>query len=392
MADRTIILRPAAAFVEGRFQQGLEIELEGSRVRDVRPARGPAEDYALSPAFINAHSHLEYRGLMGQMRADRYWEWIREITERKREQTPEQVQADCVLAARENLATGVALVGEHTDRLGAAAALKATGVGAVLFQEVVTFREHQEPAAKLRQVRERARENAKLLGREPWTALHTPWTVDRSTLEEFGRARSRHSMHLAETDLELEFFRGGQGPIAELYRAYGMPPPAEGCTPFEFVESLGLVHAGAQLVHCCSLSIEECHRLAASGASVAHCPRSNVQLGCPGAPIRELLDAGAPVGLGLDSAASSGPPDMFAEMRAARRVAEQRGKPLAAEEIWRMATDLGARSLRVERWGIEAGSEVPLIRVSVRGEPTAEGLIESGSPADVEWVPTASQA
>ena len=61
-----------------------------------------------------------------------------------------------------------------------------------------------------------------------------------------------------------------------------------------------------------------------SGCVVAHCPRSNALLGCGAAPLRELREAGVPVGLGTDSPASALTFDMFEEMRAAILLARTR--------------------------------------------------------------------
>ena len=52
------------------------------------------------------------------------------------------------------------------------------------------------------------------------------------------------------------------------------------------------------LAHCVHLSDDAVARFAATGTGVAHCPTSNGRLGSGIAPVRALLDAGAPVGLG----------------------------------------------------------------------------------------------
>jgi len=102
-----------------------------------------------------------------------------------------------------------------------------------------------------------------------------------------------------------------------------------------------------------------------------------------------MLDAGIQLGLGLDSAATGGPIDMFAEMRAALSVSLTRGRYVAPEEIWLMATEMGNRSLPLgegPEWGIFVGSATPLLKVHVEGAQTVEDLIERGTRERVEWL------
>jgi cytosine/adenosine deaminase-related metal-dependent hydrolase len=80
---------------------------------------------------------------------------------------------------------------------------------------------------------------------------------------------------------------------------------------------------------------------------VAHCPSSNGRLGAGIAPVRDLLDAGAPVGLGVDGPASQEAGQLSAELRQALIAARLRGGPaaLTAREALSMATLGGARCL-----------------------------------------------
>lgn len=381
-----MILRPYGIVLsDGHLELGIEVLIEEGRILEIRPHTGIPEPYVVSAAFVNCHSHLEYRGLQGRVMADGYWPWIREITRLKLEQSLPGVRGDAMLAAEENRLTGVALVGEHSDRPLAAEAMAMAGLGGIIFQELITFLEQEDSREKQRQVEERAREQA-LVSRGPvYLSPHTAFTVDEASLRRFASG-DPFSIHVAESLAETEFFQAGSGPIGEMYRANGFQVIPRGVSPVVYLNELGLVRRGAQFVHCSDVSDSDIALMASNGVTVAHCPRSNIALGCPDAPVREMIDAGIPVGLGLDSAASSGPIDMFSEMRSALQVSEGRHEPLKPEEVWRMATGWGASSLWKEGWEIEEGSGTPLIKIFLAGAHSTEELMERGAPELVEWV------
>jgi cytosine/adenosine deaminase-related metal-dependent hydrolase len=106
-------------------------------------------------------------------------------------------------------------------------------------------------------------------------------------------------------------------------------------------------------------------RMAKSGVSVAHCPRSNARLSGGVAPVADFLAHGIPVGLGTDSLASVPTLDLWDEMRAA--AAGQAGR-LAPREILEMATLLGAAALGLadQVGSLALGKRADLIAVSAR--------------------------
>src|SRR6185437_14324744 len=124
---------------------------------------------------------------------------------------------------------------------------------------------------------------------------------------------------------------------------------ALGRTPAEYAEDLGWVGPDVWLAHCVYLDEAAVGRFAATGTSVAHCPTSNARLGAGIAPVRDLLEAGAAVGLGVDGAASSEGSSLAGELHQAllaARVRDKRGPAAltARQALW-LGTRGGARCL-----------------------------------------------
>ena len=159
--------------------------------------------------------------------------------------------------------------------------------------------------------------------------------------------------HLAETNEEEAY-------CLELY----------GCRPVEYLERLGWLDGDVWCAHCVHLSRDDVRRFGETSTGVAHCPSSNLRLGAGVAPVRALLDAAAPVGLGV-----------------ALLVARGRDGPeaLTAREALRLGTRGGAAVLgRDDLGSLEPGRSADLavwrtdgLELAGAGDPVA-GLVFSG--------------
>jgi cytosine/adenosine deaminase-related metal-dependent hydrolase len=162
----------------------------------------------------------------------------------------------------------------------------------------------------------------------------SPFSVTRGLMADAADLARRRGVrlhtHLAETLDEEEFCR----------ERFGM-------RPVEYLEELGWLGHDVWLAHCVHLSDDEVARFGATGTGVAHCPSSNARLGAGIAPAAALLAAGAPVGLGVDGAASNEAGELQAEIRQALLLARLRGGPaaLTAREALALGTIEGARCL-----------------------------------------------
>ncbi|MFN8139184.1 MAG: amidohydrolase family protein [Fimbriimonadales bacterium] len=381
-----MIVRPDAVVMpDGSIASGLEVCISNGIIEQVRPWSTAERDEVgmlLSPAFVNAHSHLEYFDLLGKMPDLDYWPWIRELTRLKPSRSLEVVQQAAIEAAFQNVACGITTLGEWSDWPVSANAMAAAGLRGRLYQEVITLAEPEGEGTRLAQATVRAMEATELSGIPAHPTPHASYTASTTILRQSAESNSPQSIHVCESEHEDEFFEHGTGKIAELYRMFDVSFESPGLRTIVFLDSLGAIRPNTQLVHCCTLTHDEVELIASRGATVAHCPRSNRALGCLPAPIKQMLRSGIVAGLGLDSAASSGVIDMFAEMRAAIASAALLEDPLTSAEVWNMATEGACKSISVDRnWRIEPGGNPDLVLLKTRGDLSDQ--IAHGKPDDV---------
>ncbi|MBN1876454.1 MAG: 8-oxoguanine deaminase [Anaerolineae bacterium] len=162
----------------------------------------------------------------------------------------------------------------------------------------------------------------------------SPFSVTQNLMREsanLARAYGVHlHTHLAETQDEEAF-------CLESF----------GHRPLGYAEELGWIGDDVWFAHGVHINAEEIAQMARTHTGVAHCPSSNMRLASGIAPIRAYLDAGVPVGLGVDGSASNDGSHLLAEARLAMLLQRVMGNPagLSAEELLWIATRGGAEVL-----------------------------------------------
>jgi cytosine/adenosine deaminase-related metal-dependent hydrolase len=149
---------------------------------------------------------------------------------------------------------------------------------------------------------------------QPGSLLHialapcSPFSVSESLMVESARlARSlgvRLHTHLAENDHDVAYTQ-------EKFN----------CTPSEYAERLGWVGEDVWHAHCVKIDGHGIDLFARTRTGIAHCPCSNMRLGSGILPLRRLLDAQVPVGLGVDGSASNDGAHLLGEARQAMLLA-----------------------------------------------------------------------
>lgn len=349
------------------------VAIEAGRIIAVLPttqaraAYAPANhvtlgDHALIPGLINLHTHAAMTLMRGYGDDLPLMTWLKERIwpAEAKHVSAEFVRAGTLLAAAEMLKGGVTCANDMYFFPDAAAdAFTAMGMRAALGLIAIEFptayaSDPDDYLAKGFALRD-ARRHDPLLSF--CLAPHAPYTVADRTFEKIARYSEELELpvhiHLHETAEEIETSLA-----------------THGVRPIERLARLGLLGPQTIAVHAVHLSDTDVELLARHGASVAHCPASNLKLASGFAPIARLLDAGVNVGIGTDGAASNNRLDMFAEMRLAALLAKgvaARADALPAAKALRMATLDAAHALGLDATvgSIEPGKVADLTAVNL---------------------------
>ena len=196
----------------------------------------------------------------------------------------------------------------------------------------------------------------------------SPFSVTQELMRESAVLARKHGVllhtHLGETEDENEYC------VAKF-----------GKRPLDLLENAGWLADDVWLAHGVRFNDEEIVRLGKAGTGISHCPSSNMLLASGICRAKELEDAGAPVGLGVDGSASNDSSNMMQEVRQAFLLQRIRygSAGISHEDALRWGTAGGARVLRRPDLGtLEPGKAADMamfdldeLRFSGSGDPVA---------------------
>lgn len=385
-----------------------------------RPPGPVTHDYgmaALIPGFVNAHAHLGCSFLKASVPDLPFFEWLTAgIAPRVIDavQNHQDLIVRCAEAAADELLTGgVVTVGDSFLHDAGRQVLRRRGMRGVFYREwfgslaadLDAYVETIDAATRDDLERE-GRTAGPATGVEVGygVAPHAPYTCPHVVMERLGQvARERNlpvTMHVAESREEVAMFKDRSGPMYDLFAGGGRERNYRlGCTPLEAVAAAGLLGNKTTIVHGCGLTASDIAKIAESGASLVHCPSSNLRLAVPIARIADCLAAGVNVALGTDSAASNGKLDMFEEMRLAilsHRALTAGTVGLDIKTVLAMATINGAKALGLDACtgSVAVGKWADLCVVRLDrprhspGDDPLHAVVWSSTPDDVvaTWI------
>ncbi|HTP54719.1 MAG TPA: amidohydrolase family protein [Thermoplasmata archaeon] len=343
---------PARRVVRG------DLRIEGGRFVHVGPGadRDGAEEidgrnFAAVPGFVNTHTHVAMSVLRG-IADDRDLSGFLETLFRV---DAHRTESDVEVAARAGVAE--MLLGGTTSFLdlyyfedGVARAAESLGIRAFLGWAVLDADKTTQkgrPVDNARAFIDRWKGHATVT---PLVAPQGVYVCDRET---WLAARE-----LAERTTGLCHFH-----LSETRREVHEHEAKTGRRPVVWLEEIDFFGPGMVAAHTVWITGEEIGILARRRVGIAHCPSSNLKLASGGlAPVVELREAGATVGLGTDSVASNNSLSMFREMHLAGLVHKNQrwdASVLPAQTLLDFATIDGARMLgRADALGsLEVGKQ-----------------------------------
>jgi 5-methylthioadenosine/S-adenosylhomocysteine deaminase len=297
------------------------------------------------PALRNAHTHLAMALLRGY--ADDYdlQTWLfQHIFPAEDRMTASDVGWGTRLALLEGIATGTvgytdmyAFCGEIAQAVADSGAQANIARGMICFEPAFSWPSNQRAAETEELVRgwhgyDDGRIKVDACVHAEYTSYDTVW---KAAAEYAAHHKLGMQVHISETRREHDACR-------EKY----------GATPAEMLNRSGVFGTRATIGHGVWLTDGDIDILAAHGAAVAHCPVSNLKLGCGVARVSEWNARKLTGALGTDGCASNNTMDLFEEIKLAvalqKNAALDSGAFFAADGL-RMATANGAYAQGRER-------------------------------------------
>ncbi|MGC2517929.1 MAG: TRZ/ATZ family hydrolase [Burkholderiales bacterium] len=337
----TVLPDHSVAIAQGRIVAVLPSAEAGRRYQAAAHVR--LDQHALIPGLVNLHTHAAMTLMRGLADDLPLMTWLNDHVwpAETRHVSPEFVYDGTLLACAEMLRGGVTCFNdmyfypEAAARAAIAAGMRAA-IGIIALEFPTPYAaDADDYLAKGLATRDALKAEQRV---SFCMAPHAPYTVSDRTFSRILTIAEELDLpihvHLHETREEIE------QSLAQ-FKA----------RPLERLHALGLVGPQLIAVHAVHVSEREIEMLARFGASVAHCPSSNLKLASGFAPIAAMLKHGVNVGLGTDGAASNNRLDLFQEMRTAALLAKAVGndaEAMPAHQALAAATLYAARALGLE--------------------------------------------
>ena len=325
----------------------------------------------LIPGLINIHTHLELPPLLTEIHLNNFSDWIINLILQKKKLGVNHYRDAVQINIHTVAESGVTTIAEICTHKVSPEYLKLSGLRAYIFNELICM--SQQLAFCSIQGNQR-RTNLLQSGLSP----HSPFTVTEPLLKQLDRLCKKKSfiisMHISESRDEIRLLQRKKSGLEKIYKFAGwdLDWAPHGSSSIEYLQRIGFLSPNLLAVHAVQVSDADIALIKKHRVSIAHCPRSNKNLGVGRMPLKKMLDAGITVGLGTDSLASVPTLNMWDEMRYALKIHKKDG--VTAEDIFKIATIGGAKALGLDKeiGTLEPGKKADIIAVPLPKKNTGD--------------------
>jgi 5-methylthioadenosine/S-adenosylhomocysteine deaminase len=349
--------------------QKQDVLIKGSRIEAVQPTGQvdpgnfreviQANGMLLMPGLINTHAHVPmviFRGLAEDVSIEK---WFNEyMWPLESNLQPEDVYWGMLLGVAEMIKAGVTTVADHYFYMDEAArAVEKAGTRALLGWAIFES-SGPESIDKTGEFVQRWQGAAD--GRiRTLMAPHAPYTCG----DDFLRAAVRKAQQL-NVGIHIH--------AAEVMSQTEASLEKRGITPIQVLQQTGVFDVPTIIAHGCGLLPEDIDLLSRYQTGVAHAPKTYLKLAMDITPVRDLRQAGIPVGLATDGAVSNNTLNIWESLRLLAMLQKDRaGTPevLTIPEALHIATRESAKVLgwQDEIGAVESGYLADLILVDLSG-------------------------
>ena len=352
--------------------------IKGGRIEAICPNKEAQQNYTttehlelgnslLMPGLINAHGHAAMTLLRGYSDDKPLMDWLQQDIWPAEKNWVDEVfcYTGCQLAIAEMIRSGTTCFSDmYFFPEACAEAAHQTGIRAQITFPVLDFPNNwsqnaDEAIKKGLELRDNYRSHSRInVGFGP----HAPYTVSDDVFKRIATISPELlapvQVHLHETQYEVD----------ESIKLHQM-------RPIQRLHQLGALSPLTQCVHMTALNDEDIELLKLTGASVIHCPESNLKLASGQCPTQKLIDNGINVAIGTDGAASNNDLDMFSELRTAALTGKLAAADPCAIDSYtaiEMATINGAKALGIEQLtgSLEPGKLADIIAIDLNHPAT----------------------
>ncbi len=329
-----------------KYEENMDILIEDDKIRKIEKNIEEdcdktinAEGKIVMPGLINAHTHVPMSIFRDTLDGYSLQEWLNDkIWPMEDRLTKEDIYYASLLSCLEMIKTGTTTFNDEYFMADSIieAAIK-IGMRAHTTRTIMDITkdldERLEELDKLTN-KYHDKDNIKIN-----VGIHGLYTCSKECVKKAVELAKKYNlyihMHFAENSKELE----------DIKKMHNTNSPIDLLK--EYFEGTDIV-----LAHCVKVKEDEIKKLKEINASIAHCPISNLKLGCGVAPINSYLKNGINVTLGTDGQGSGNNLDLFQVMRCTallQKGINENPKLLPAYEVIKMATINGAKALREEK-------------------------------------------